>query len=151
MDNDMAAVLRQVMENPQFGNMVQTLKAQMGGEDGGIDPAKMMEKLPDLMTMLGPMMGSGVKESMSDAGGEKVVTEEREDAVQPEAVVMGMGENGNLAAKFFRPENRDKRNRLLAALKPYLSPARCTIVDRAMSAMQMGELLGTVVPPKQDH
>jgi hypothetical protein len=47
---------------------------------------------------------------------------------------------------FFKPGSREKRNKLLSALKPYLSPARCAIVDRAMSAMQLGEILGTMTP-----
>ena len=52
MDGDIAGMLRQVMENPQFGNMMEAVKTQMGEGDGPVDPAKMMEKLPEIMTLL---------------------------------------------------------------------------------------------------
>lgn len=35
------------------------------------------------------------------------------------------------------------RNRLLTALKPYLSRERGVLIDRALSAMQFGEMLGS--------
>ena len=34
MDGDLGGMLRQMMENPQFGNMIQAVKAQMGEGDG---------------------------------------------------------------------------------------------------------------------
>lgn len=151
MDGDMTALLRQVMENPQFGAMVQAMKTQMGGEDGGIDPAKIMDKMPDLMAALGPMMGAAQKEASAGERAEDTAeTKEEEPAGKAPSSKIPEGA-ANLGTVFFRPDSRDKRNKLLAALKPYLSPARCALVDRTMSAMQMGELLGTVVPPKQDE
>ncbi|MBQ8641284.1 MAG: hypothetical protein IJ480_03630 [Clostridia bacterium] len=161
MDGDISGMLRQMMDNPQFGAMVNAVKSQMGdGESGGMDMAKMMEKLPEMMQMLGPVMGAfAQKEDSHTADEEPVKTDEHKaqeaDAEKKEAEVQDSEEKEEAGAGklpegsyMFKPGNRDKRNKLLCALKPYLSPARCALVDRAMSAMQLGEILGTVMPPK---
>ena len=54
MAGDLSEMLRQVMANPQFSQMVSTLKNEAGISGGEtVDPAKIMEKLPEVMTMLG--------------------------------------------------------------------------------------------------
>lgn len=158
MDGDISQMLRQVMENPQFGSMMQAAKSQMGD----MDPAKMMEKLPEMMTVLGPMMKGILQEGDSAAGGEQGKAAAGESDVQAGEAQEGQpGKEETAEGKadtpadgtgffggnmLFRPGSREKRNKLLSALKPYLSPARCAIVDRAMSAMQLGEILGTMTP-----
>lgn len=149
MDGDLGGMLRQMMENPQFGNMIQAVKAQMGEGNGTVDPAKMMEKLPEMMTLLGPVlqgMGTGYSGEMAE---KDTVAGAEENAAgmqkQEDPAVREHGE-GDSVIPLFRPGSREKRNKLLAALKPYLSPARCAMVDRAMSAMQLGEILGTMAP-----
>lgn len=148
MAQDLSEVLGQVMENPQFAAMVQKLRQQMGNTDPP-DMASLMEKLPAMMTMLSgmgqanPTETSGAKAGEAEpdssapdsSGGGKEKTETEKPAV--------------LGQVLFRPEARDQRNKLLSALKPYLSPNRCAMIDRAMSAMQLGELLGTMgnLPP----
>ncbi len=157
MDGDISALLKQVMENPQFGAMVDSMKGQLGGEGGSMELSGVMEKLPALMHTLGPMLGAmrtGQHAGDSVPGGEAVpaaaVVEEAKE--EPAAAPAGVqdqvrsGEKPLFGHGFSRPGSRDKRNKLLSALKPYLSPARCSLVDRAMSAMQLGELLGTVMP-----
>lgn len=160
MDGDISQMLRQVMENPQFGSMMQAAKSQMGD----MDPAKMMEKLPEMMTVLGPMMKGILQEGDSAAAeGQKKEAEGESETVRKEGKMQeemaGKEETAEGKADapadgfklpggnfFFKPGSREKRNKLLSALKPYLSPARCAIVDRAMSAMQLGEILGTMTP-----
>jgi len=149
MDGDIAGMLRQMMENPQFGNMMQAVKSQVGDGDGTVDPAKMMEKLPEMMKTLGPMLQGMMPGAVPEetAGTEKAFDGKKEEAVQNSEKEKESGGDGEAAGRFlFRPDSRDKRNKLLAALKPYLSPARCAIVDRAMSAMQLGEILGMMAP-----
>ena len=152
MDGDIAGMLRQVMENPQFGNMMQAVKGQIGSADGTVDPAKMMEKLPEMMTVLGPVMqgmlqagDEKTKLDTGDTGKTEAGQEKIPDAAEKEDTLQGSG-GENPGMLLFRPGSREKRNKLLAALKPYLSPARCAMVDRAMSAMQLGEILGTMAP-----
>ncbi len=145
MDTELSTLLRQVMDSPGFGTMVDSMKNQLGGSDGNLDLSGVMEKLPALMQMLGPMMQSAppqpepvptVDPPTPEPTSTNTTSVESEPAIPiPKA-----------ATAFFKPGSRDKRNKLLSALKPYLSPARCSLVDRAMSAMQLGELLGTVMP-----
>lgn len=162
MEGDISEMLRQIMGNPQFGSMVQAVKAQMGGEgDSMPDPAKIMEKMPEMMAALGPLLSSsGAREKGQQDEPERAEESEKQEGTQassPSAEKENaasdrepdrVAENGlpPVMQQFFRPGSREKRNRLLSALKPYLSPARCILIDRAMSAMQMGELLGTVMP-----
>ena len=148
MDSDISGMLRQMMENPQFGAMVDAVKTQMGGE---MDPSKMMEKLPEMMTILGPAL-RGMGQSAAD-GPRAEQTETKETAHDGADGTQGEPEEkkdteSSPAVYRFKTENREKRNTLLCALKPYLSPARCALVDRAISAIQLGELLGTVMTPK---
>ena len=150
MAQDLSEMLGQVMENPQFAAMVQNLRQQMGNTDPP-DMASLMEKLPAMMTML-----SGMGQA---AGGNTTETKGAEaDAVAPDTTPDPSGGEKEktetegpavLGQVLFRPEARDQRNKLLSALKPYLSPNRCAMIDRAMSAMQLGELLGTMgkLPP----
>lgn len=164
MDGDLSGMLRQVMENPQFGQMIQAMKAQMGTDgNGGVDPAKVMEKMPEMMAMLGPVLGNmgqpDSKPESSAAGNTDTAEkgeEKSEETGQTEEASQEINHSdgtqfSQFGSMFFRPGSREKRNKLLSALKPYLSPARCALVDRAMSAMQMGELLGTVAPLHHDR
>jgi len=163
MGNDVSEMLQQVMDNPQFAALVRSLRegAPSGGEGGGIQPPpNLTEKLPELMAMLGPMMGQPVRDrgGTPEAGEESVPAMEGEDSPRPaenregdgdgkaRAAAEGIGGTVPPIGTLFQPGSREKRNKLLLALKPYLSPARCDIVDRAMSVMQMGELFGTIHP-----
>ena len=42
---------------------------------------------------------------------------------------------------FFRPGSREKRNKLLSALKPYLSRNRCEIIDKCVSVIQITDIV----------
>lgn len=127
--------LAQILANPAFATMVQNLRQQMGkGEAGVPDMTMIMEKLPAMLSMLSG--GNGSKETEEKAA---EISDTESVGTAPAA-----GEATMLPQLFFRPEVRDKRNKLLSALKPYLSPARGAMIDRAMSAMQLGELLGTM-------
>ena len=149
MEGDISEMLRQVMENPQFGAMVQAVKSQLGTEgDGTPDPAKIMEKMPDLLSVFGPVLqGTGTKEKAETDTAETEDVQKTGEAASGDVYAsVGTAAFPPVLQQFFRPGSREKRNKLLGALKPYLSPARCALIDRAMSAMQLGELLGTVMP-----
>ena len=150
MEGDISEMLRQVMENPQFGAMVQAVKSQLGTDSDGMpDTTGIMEKMPDLLAALAPMMGGESEKEKSDPATEETGEAQETDGVEKRTE--GASSLPPVLQQFFRPGSREKRNRLLAALKPYLSPARSALVDRAMSAMQMGELLGTVMPQENSR
>lgn len=149
MAQDLSEMLGQVMEDPQFAAMVQKLRQQMGNTEPP-DMASLLEKLPAMMTMLSGM-GQAAGGNTTEANGAKadaVVSGTAPDTMDAKEKAETEGP-AVLGQVLFRPEARDQRNKLLSALKPYLSPNRCAMIDRAMSAMQLGELLGTMgkLPP----
>lgn len=132
--------LAQILANPAFATMVQNLRQQMGkGEAGVPDMTMIMEKLPAMLSMLSG--GNGSKETEQKAA---EISKAESMGTPVAGTAPAADEATMLPQLFFRPEVRDKRNKLLSALKPYLSPARGAMIDRAMSAMQLGELLGTM-------
>ena len=93
-----------------------------------ISVAEVSAKLPEALAAFGPML-SGL---MGNTGDGKKGTAEPKSDEKP-------GKVSGQKSLFGDPGNR---NRLLGALKPYLSPERGVLIDRALSAMQFGEMLG---------
>lgn len=134
--------LAQALANPTFAAMVQNLRQQMGnGEGTAPDMAVLMEKLPGMLSLLSGNMGTETSANVAASVAANETDEEKKETGMEKEKAETTVLPGQM---LFRPEARDKRNKLLSALKPYLSPARCTMIDRAMSAMQLGELLGTM-------
>ena len=119
-------MLDKVLANPQILTTVASALSQSSGDtaeanseaspkvekgeseekstDSSPDIDVMMQKLPEMMKLLSPMVSSGAK--------------------------------GNTSGKL-----GDKRSCLLAAIKPYLSPARCEAIDYIIKFSQISELL----------
>lgn len=146
MAQELSAMLGQVMADPQFAALVQNLRQNMDLSQSGstaqvLDLSALMEKLPGMVSMLSAMSGT------ASGTGALADTDNTNSSDSSNTVVSSVVETKKVEAPMqvlFRPEAREKRNKLLSALKPYLSPARCAMIDRAMSAMQLGELLGTM-------
>lgn len=124
MDADLTKKVNDIMANPEFQALVRELR---GGDDMP-DAAEVSAKLPEALAAFGPML-SGLMGNTGD--GKKGTTEPKSDE-KP-------GKVSGQKSLFGDPGNR---NRLLGALKPYLSPERGVLIDRALSAMQFGEMLG---------
>lgn len=129
MDADLSKKVNEIMANPEFQSLVRELR---GSEDMP-DSAEVSAKLPEVMATFGPMLSklmggtarSGDGDDHDGGNGEEKKTAVKEGSAKP-----FLGDTGN-------------RNRLLSALKPYLSPERGLLIDRALSAMQFGEMLGS--------
>ena len=124
MDADLTKKVNDIMANPEFQALVRELR---GGDDMP-DAAEVSAKLPEALAAFGPML-SGLMGSTGD--GKKGTAEPKSEEKQ--------GKLSGQKSLFGDPGNR---NRLLGALKPYLSPERGVLIDRALSAMQFGEMLG---------
>ena len=148
MAQELSAMLGQVMADPQFAALVQNLRQNMDlSQSGAPDLSALMEKLPGMMSMLSAMSGTASGTDADAASADTGNADNTDDTDSADTVVSSVVETKKVEAPMqvlFRPEARDKRNKLLSALKSYLSPARCVMIDRAMSAMQLGELLGTM-------
>ncbi len=113
MDNselDIGAVVSRLMSDPKVADLVKGLKESgevkipaSAPDLSAIDKSAVMERLPEIMSSLGPLMKDGEKRG----GG----------------------------------ADADKRNRLLAALKPYLSENRQGVIDSIMSYSKLAGLL----------
>ena len=125
MDADLTKKVNDIMANPEFQSLVRELR---GGDDMP-DAAEVSAKLPEVLSTFGPML-SGLMGNAGNGKNDAPEAKSSEKPGKPSGQKSILGDPGN-------------RNRLLGALKPYLSPERGMLIDRALSAMQFGEMLGT--------
>lgn len=125
---DLSAVIKTIMQNPEFANLVRDIRGDEGKRGADVQ-SDMMKKLPEIMSMLGPMM-SGQTE------------QEKHDNSSPPPKDAHDERNGNLKLlKDFDKFDKTKATRLMTAIKPYLSRERCDIIDKCMSVVQIGDLM----------
>lgn len=115
MAEDIGSMVEKIMQNPEFQNLVGDLR----GSEAPPDSDALMSRLPEVMARLSPLLSSA-----------EHAPAEEEARPSPPAVVSG--------GKF----SRKNAERLLTALKPYLRASRCGIIDKCMSVMQIGDLIG---------
>ena len=116
MENDISSMISKIVQNPEFVGMVNELRGD--GKDAASTQKEMLDKLPDVMSMVSPMLGG--------SGGES----ERKPEQQPTAVTK--------SGKY----DKVRATRLMQALKPYLSHERAEIIDRCVSVMQITDIVG---------
>ena len=122
MADDIASMVEKIMGNPEFREMVKELRGEDAPPDGDL-----MRRLPEVMGALSPILGSVGSRKEVPPGDGNGAGGETEAAPSP--VVRG--------GRF----NRKNAERLLAALRPYLSDSRCGIIDKCVSVMQITELI----------
>lgn len=125
MDGDLTKKVNEIMANPEFQSLVRELR---GGEEMP-DASEVSAKLPEVLSAFGPML-SGLMGNVGNGEQTAPKPEKPVENAKPAMAKAFLGDPGN-------------RNRLLTALKPYLSRERGVLIDRAISAMQFGEMLGS--------
>ena len=114
---ELQGAIQNIMADPAFGQLLGQLQGK--SPDAAEKPAmpaitpEMMQKLPQMMSALAPLVGGGGKSEKTDGGG------------------IGRDEG-------------EKRKKLLAALRPYLSDSRRGAVDQILKVTEMTDLLGTL-------
>ena len=114
---ELQGAVQGILSNPAFGQILNQLQGK--GEEEQNSPAmptitpEMMQKLPQMMSALAPLVGGAGKEKSSGGSAKE-------------------GREG------------EKRKRLLAALRPYLSDGRRDAVDQILKVTEMTDLLGTL-------
>lgn len=126
-NSDLSAMIGKIMQNPEFAGMISEMR---GKQESAADVSKdMMSHLDEVVKMAGPMLGGiGEKE-------------------QPKPEPAESSEQGGTKAPFKMPYSREERVRaekLMQALKPYLNKSRCEIIDKCMSVMQLGDVVGAL-------
>lgn len=114
---ELQGAVQSILSNPAFGQILGQLQGK--GEEEQKNSAmpaitpEMMQKLPQMMSALAPLVGGAGKEKSSGGSAKE-------------------GHEG------------EKRKRLLAALRPYLSDGRRDAVDQILKVTEMTDLLGTL-------
>lgn len=117
---ELQGAVQSILANPAIGQLLGQLQGKPAEEakEAQAAPAvptitpEMMQKLPQMMSALAPLVSGGGKDSQS--GGKKDLND------------------------------GEKRKRLLAALRPYLSDNRRGAVDQILKVTEMTDLLGTL-------
>ena len=114
---ELQGAVQSILSNPAFGQILGQLQGKGAEEQkNSAMPAitpEMMQKLPQMMSALAPLVGGAGKEKSSGGSAKE-------------------GHEG------------EKRKRLLAALRPYLSDGRRDAVDQILKVTEMTDLLGTL-------
>ena len=121
-NEDLSSVIEKIIKNPEFAGMVSEIKGS-GQEKSGDVSEEMMKKLPDVMKMVSSMFG----------GSEEKKSESSADVVSASSAI---------ETKLPIPKKYDKgrAEKLLCALKPYLSSGRGEIIERCLSVMQISDI-----------
>ena len=120
---ELQGAVQSILSNAAFSQLLGQLQGKGDAEESKapsvptITP-EMMQKLPQMMSALAPLVGGGGKESSSGSTGKG-------------------------------PGDGEKRKRLLAALRPYLSDSRRGAVDQILKVTEMTDLLGALGEKKE--
>ena len=125
MAEDLSAAIEKIMKNPEFVGLVKELR----GSDESVERTseELMAKLPEVMEQLSPMFGGSGGDSPKE---EKAESDGSADVPAP------------IITKSPGSFNKSNAERLLRALKPYLSERRCSVIDQCVSVMQLTDLIG---------
>lgn len=134
MENDISSMISKIIQNPEFAEMVKELR---GSDESAAEVQKeMMEKLPGVLETVSPLLGG-------KGGSDKA--EKEADSKSERADEAGEGEEKSKAAfKSVQKYDKGKAEKLMCALKPYLNPERCLIIDRCLSVMQLTDVVGAL-------
>ena len=121
--DDLSAMIKKIIENPEFAGMVSELRGD-GDKEGASQ--EMMAKLPEVMAMVQPMLGGSGEKSESSENENK--EDKRQDS-RPPMIHPGLKYDKNKAEK------------LMYALKPYMNSSRCDMIDKCISVLQLSDLV----------
>ncbi len=123
-EEQLQSAVQSIASNPAFGKLLGELQGKSDGAPMQIPPITpdMMAKLPQMMAALGPLAGGGKEKPSAASGADKASLHDAE-----------------------------KRKKLLAALKPYLSGNRRDAVDSIARMTELTDILSALkLPPSSD-
>ena len=133
-NNDIASMISKIVQNPEFAGMVNDLRGS--GQNNEDTSKEMLEKLPDVMAMISPLIGG--------EGGDKPPREGEKDG-ERDREKDGHGERAQAPSPHFPGKtgkyDKVRATKLMQALKPYLSRERAEIVDKCVSVMQITDVV----------
>ncbi len=134
--NDISSIITKIIQNPEFAEMVSGMKGN--GESAGDVQREMLENLPGVMSMVSPLVSGKSGGDESEKSGDSGSDNNGDDAKQTMKTV---GSPAKPSGKGSGKYDKGKAEKLMYALKPYLSPERCRIIDRCVSLMQLTDVV----------
>lgn len=142
-NGDLTGMVEGIMKNPEFAELLNEIRGKSGNGDSSkkITTEEMLSHLPDVMAMLGPIAGSATANS-----DEATKEEKKSEPNDFPSDKKSEDENSSVQKVSASPKKYDKKRaeRLMSALKPYLNPGRCEIVDKCLSVMQLTDVVETL-------
>lgn len=131
--SSIAQMVEQIMKNPEFAGIVNELRGG-AGETPQISQTEILSRLPDVMAMLKPLVGETAAPP-PDIPEISAKPEESSPSPKPE-------EPGKaVSAVFPKKYDKNRAEKLMAALKPYLNRNRCEIIDKCVSVIQITDIV----------
>ncbi len=141
-ESPIAQMVEQILQNPEFAGIVSELRGSGGeAQTPVVSQAEILSRLPDVMAMLKPLVGEtagAVSVNTAPAPEDIPVPETASSAEIPQKT-----EEPVKAASAGLPKKYDKNRaeKLMAALKPYLNRNRCEIIDKCVSVIQITDIV----------
>ncbi len=130
-----AQMVEQIMKNPELTGIINELRGTSGGTPA-VSQEEILSHLPDVMAMLKPMTGDG------DTSGPPpeipASPAQSSETAAPQENVKAV------SAAFPKKYDRNRAEKLMAALKPYLNETRCDIIDKCVSVLQITDVVGAM-------
>ena len=125
--DDLSAIIGKIVQNPEFADMVSSIKGESKNDNRENITNEMMSKLPDVLAMVSPMLEGNYEKNDADSA-------------------KGKGSDASVSDKAapLKKYDKGKAERLLNALKPYLRSERCDIIDKCVSMMQLTDVMGVL-------
>ena len=130
-----AQAVEQIMKNPELTGIINELRGGSGNAPP-VSQTEILSHLPDVMAMLKPFAGT------SDT--DPAVTAKTQVAAEENRIEEhGKAEKNGKAVSSVQPNkyDKDRAEKLMAALKPYLSRNRCEIIDKCVSVIQITDIV----------
>lgn len=129
---DLTGAVESIMSSPEFAGIINELRG--GGDSANAQTPPLaqediLSRLPEVMAMLKPLVGTGNSEPSAPP-----VKNDPEPETKPP-------ESKAVSAILPKKYDKSRAEKLMAALKPYLSSNRCEIIDKCVSVMQITDVM----------
>ncbi|MBQ9996936.1 MAG: hypothetical protein IJP32_11225 [Clostridia bacterium] len=128
--SSISQMVEQIMKNPELTGIINELRGGTGNATP-VSQTEILSHLPDVMAMLKPFTGG--------QGEREAAAPEKEEKSEP----VPKTEEPAKAVSAVLPKKYDKNRaeKLMGALKPYLSRDRCEIIDKCVSVIQITDIV----------
>ena len=135
---EISAAVGKILQNPDFAGLVRDLRGDQK-ESGDL-----MAQLPEVLARLEPILGSVEALQPMQPIHQSAESNHSSDSTAGEQPQPGPEAVLKESANPLRRYDKARAEKLMSALKPYLKPERCEIIDRCMSAMQLTDVIGVL-------